>query len=347
MRIIHPLWPVLLGLAFFMSACGPSQVPLVQLNGPTMGSTYHLTLVSPAQGLPADAQAQIDLLLQRMDKAFSTYRNDSEIARFNHSQDTHPQTVSEDVVTVAKAALQLGKDSEGALDVTLGPLLRLWGFGGHDKPAALPSDAAIAAAKAQTGLAKLVVAETTLTKTDPTLEIDFSAVVAGYAADQLALLVESWGVTDYLLEVTGEMRVKGRHPAGRPWRIAVEKPVAGSERAVERVVELHDIGVATSGDYRNFYVVDGKRYSHTLDPLTGRPIEHLMVSVTVLHPSAMVADGWATALMAMGPERGREMATRHELAVLMILKEGEVFTEWASPAMQPYLTAAGAEPAKE
>lgn len=335
--MLQYLKPALIGLVFFITGCEPPAPPLLQLTGPTMGSSYNLTLVAPSGGLPADAQQQVEQVLAEVDQQFSTWRDDSELARFNQQQTTEPVAVSGELVVVAREALRLGLLSQGALDVTVGPLLKLWGFDRHQQPELLPDDAAIAAARALTGLDKLLVTDTTLAKREPQLSLDFSAVVAGHAADRLAALVEGWGVNHYLLEVTGEMRVKGAHPAGRPWRIAVEKPLAGSGRSVERVIELRDIGVATSGDYRNFYEVDGRRYSHTINPQTGKPIEHLMVSVTVLHSSAMTADGWATALMAMGPDQAKLIAEQQRLAVLLILKQDDAFIEWASSAMAPYL----------
>lgn len=347
MRWFQLLRPALVGLAFFINGCEQAAAPVVQLQGPTMGSTYHLTLVAPPGGLPVDAQAQIDALLADVDQTFSTYRNDSELARFNQQQTTAAVAVSPPLIEVAREALRIGAASGGALDVTVGPLLKLWGFGGQGVPATIPPQEQIDQVRQLTGLDKFELGEGTYRKKLAGLSLDFSSVVAGYAADRMAVMVERWGVTNYLLELTGEMRVKGSHPAGRPWRIAVEKPVAGTERHVERVVELHDIGVATSGDYRNFYLVDGKRYSHTINPQTARPIDHLMVSVTVLHPSAMTADGWATAFMAMGPERAKAVAEEQELAVLLILKEGEQFVEWSSPAMNPYLSSADSTVGKE
>ncbi|MBQ1783767.1 MAG: FAD:protein FMN transferase [Gammaproteobacteria bacterium] len=340
MRLLQYLKPALTGLVFFIAGCEQpvQQQPLLQLSGPTMGSSYNLSLVAPAGGLPADAQQQIDRLLADIDQQFSTWRDDSELARFNQQQGTEPVAVSSELVVVAREALRIGKLSDGALDVTVGPLLKLWGFDRHQQPEVLPDETAIAAVRAVTGLDKLQVTDSTFAKVIPPLSLDFSALVAGHAADRLASLIDGWGVNHYLLEVTGEMRVKGMHPASRPWRIAVEKPVAGGGRSVERVIELRDIGVATSGDYRNFYEIDGQRYSHTINPQSGKPIDHLMVSVTVLDPSAMTADGWATALMAVGPEQAKQLAEQQRLAVLLILKQDDAFIEWSSSAMAPYLT---------
>ena len=332
--------PALVGLAFFIAGCeqpAPDSA-LVQLEGPTMGSHYHLSLVAGPNGLPADAQQQVDALLAELDRQFSTWRDDSEISRFNQLGANGRLAVSAEVAEVARAARQLGEASGGALDVSVMPLLRLWGFAAGSQPlVSPPDDASIQAALAVTGPQRWSVQAQQLSKTAAGVELDFSALVAGYAADQLAERVERWGIEHYLLEITGEMRVKGQHPEGRPWRIAVEKPEAGLQRAVERVIDLRDIGVATSGDYRNFQLVDGKRYSHTLDPRSGKPIDHLLVSVTVLNPSAMVADGWATALMAMGPEQAMAMAELNNLAVLLIQREGEAFSEWSSSALLAYL----------
>lgn len=347
--------PALVGLAFFVAGCeqpAPAPAPataLVQLEGPTMGSHYHLSLVPGPAGLPADAQQQVDALLAELDGQFSTWRDDSELSRFNQLGANGRLAVSAAVAEVARTARQIGEASGGALDVSVMPLLRLWGFAAGSQPLASPPTAAsIEAAMNLTGPQRWSVQAQQLGKTLAGVELEFSALVAGYAADRLAEQVERWGVQHYLLEVTGEMRVKGQHPEGRPWRIAVEKPEPGLQRAVERIIDLRDIGVATSGDYRNFQLVDGKRYSHTLDPRSGRPIDHLLVSATVLDPSAMVADGWATALMVMGPEQAMAMAELNNLAVLLILREGETFSEWSSSALLAYLAKANAAtPAEE
>lgn len=314
------------------------QATLVQLDGPTMGSQYHLSLVPGPAGLPADAKQQVEALLAELDSQFSTWRDDSEIARFNQLGANGRLPVSAAVAEVARTARQIGEASGGALDISVMPLLRLWGFTAGSKPlATLPDAASIDAALAVVGQERWSVQGQQLSKTEAGVELEFSALVAGYAADRLAERVERWGVDSYLLDVTGEMRVKGQHPQGRPWRVAVEKPEPGLERTVERIIDLHDTGMATSGDYRNFQLVNGKRYSHTLDPRSGRPVDHPLVSATVLAPSAMVADAWATALLAMGPDQAMAMAELNNLAVLLILRDGEAFNEWASSAFNAYV----------
>ncbi|TAA47561.1 FAD:protein FMN transferase [Corallincola spongiicola] len=337
-------WLALFGLAFFISACGPSHTPpeAVRLAGSTMGTFYHITLVvdNPLQDTAA-LQKQIDQRLELVNDQMSTYRQDSELSRFNQYQGLQPFTVSAATSEVVKEALRLGEQTKGALDVTIGPLVNLWGFGPQARPEETPTAAEIAEAKARMGYQQLTVtAAHSLQKSAVDLYVDLSAIAKGYGVDSVADLLDSLGYRNYLVEVGGELRTRGDNLQGNKWRIAVEKPDTQS-RMVQRIIEPGDNAVATSGDYRNYFEDGGIRYSHTIDPETGHPINHRLVSATVIAPSCMTADGLATALMVMGPEKGRLFAEQHQLPVLMIVKTDDGFVEYTSPSFEQYLASQG------
>lgn len=339
--MIHSLkqWLALLGLAIFLSACGqhPVEDSAVYLQGHTMGTTYHITLADPKPGVDkAELQQQLDLLLEQLNQQMSTYRPESELSRFNRAAAEFDFAVSSETAKVITEAIRLGDLTDGALDVTVGPLVNLWGFGPNARPEVIPTSAEIEAARGLTGLDKLSVVEGKLRKAQTGLYVDLSSIAKGYGVDLLAEHLQQLGYQNYMVEIGGELRVRGVNGKQKPWRIAVEKPVI-EERAIEAVIEPTDLAVATSGDYRNYFEENGRRYSHTIDPATGMPIAHKLVSATVLDPSCMTADGLATALMVMGPERGRVFAQQHGLAVILISKTDSGFARWTSDAAKPYV----------
>ena len=220
--------------------------------------------------------------------------------------------------------------------MTIGPLVRLWNFGpGRTGESRVPDAAAIAEAQQQMGYRKIELRDTPpgVRKLQGGLELDLSALAKGYAVDAVKDRLLARGVTDFLVEIGGEVQAGGVNDAGEPWRIAVEAPVAGV-RQIQRVVPMTQAALATSGDYRNFYEIDGKRYCHILDPRTGKPVEHNLVSVSVLHPSCTLADAWATALLVLGPDEGPAVAEREDLAVLFIVSDENGFTEIATPRFE-------------
>lgn len=315
-------------LAVFLAACSAESEPQPQLfHGPTMGTTYSVTLPQLPQGLAfSELQARFDQLLVDINAEMSTYQSDSAISQFNRSEDTAWFSVSTSFVHVVQSAQRISELSLGAYDITLGPLVELWGFGAKmtaDGQDLVPSDNDIAAVLATLGYGKLTVQEQppALRKALPELRIDLSSIAKGYAVDVIADYLESAGAQDYLVEIGGELRASGLSARQDDWRIAVEKPVVG-ERSIQRVIALKDMSVATSGDYRNFFEQQGKRYSHMIDAKTGKPVTHNLASVTVLSPKAMDADGWATALMALGEDAGYELADQQNIAAYFIYRDG-------------------------
>lgn len=327
---------LLLGLTLcLLMACSPAPVE-VHLQGRTMGTTYNLKY-SSVSGIDSSAlQREVDQLLVHINKLMSTYDSESELSRFNQWQSSDPFAMSAQTLLVLREARRLGELSGGVLDVTVGPLVNLWGFGPQGRPKRVPSPEVIANTKAKTGLDKLHLTDVSASKTLPELYVDLSTIAKGYGVDQVAELLESKGIRHYLVEIGGEMRVSGQKASGQAWRIAIEKPVS-EQRAVQRVLSIGNNAIATSGDYRNYYEQDGVRYSHLIDPRNGYPIKHNLVSVTVVDASSMRADGLATALNVMGKDQALALAEAEGIAALLITRENGEFNEYTSAAFQQLL----------
>ncbi|MDT7525278.1 FAD:protein FMN transferase [Pseudidiomarina sp. GXY010] len=328
------VWLALVGLAFFVSCThAPQQLAV---SGKTMGTTYHISYVTAnPQHSPEQVKQRVDAVLEQVNSQMSTYDPQSELSLFNSRQTTEPVVISRSLETVIRRALEIANETDGVLDVTVGPLVNLWGFGPLAKPERKPTEAELQAMLDEVGYQHVHVENHQLRKAKPEIYIDLSTIAKGYGVDRVAVLLEQMEITNYLVEIGGEMRTRGTKPGNQPWRIAIEKPVT-SERSVQRVIEPGDAGIATSGDYRNYYEEDGVRYSHIIDPRTGYPIQHNLVSVTVVAPTSMDADAYATALTVMGPEQALAFAEQKGLAVLLISREAEGFKEESSTAFKQY-----------
>ncbi|MDE1239569.1 FAD:protein FMN transferase [Vibrio aestuarianus] len=329
-------WLVALASLLVLAGC-EKPVEQVHLSGPTMGTTYNIKYIK-ADGIPSSesVQKEVDRLLEQVNDQMSTYRKDSELSRFNQFQETTPFTVSSQTAIVVKEAIRLNQLTLGALDVTVGPLVNLWGFGPEARPDVVPTDAELANRMANIGIENLSATGTTLSKDLPNLYVDLSTIAKGWGVDVVADYIHSQGIENYMVEVGGEMRLKGVNRDGVPWRIAIEKPTI-DERTIQEIIEPGDLAIATSGDYRNYFEQDGIRYSHIINPETGKPINHKVVSVTVLDASSMTADGLATGLMVLGEVKGMEVAEQQQIPVFMIVKTDNGFKEIASTAFKPYL----------
>lgn len=331
-------------LAVSLSACFPSNdsgKTEVLLQGRTMGTTYNIKVVATIEQVKTlQLQQKIDALLKRVNQAMSTYIPDSEISRFNTSTSLEPVEVSAEFGRVLRESLRLGELSGGKLDITVGPLVNLWGFGPDLRPETAPSDELIASTRSRVGLKNLHLNGTKLSKDIPNLYIDLSTTAKGYGVDVVAELIEANGFTNYLVEIGGEMRLRGFKHTGELWAIAIEKPIldpSGEHRAVQQVIIPKDNAVATSGDYRNYFESNGQRFSHIIDPATGKPINHKLVSVTVIDPSSMTADGLSTTLMVMGAEEGMAFAIKNDLAALFVSKSENGFIEQFTVKFKQYL----------
>lgn len=325
-------------MVLLLGAC--ERAPAVhKLSGPTMGTVWNVTLTLPGDlGIGADALvADIEAELEAVNSSMSTYREDSEISRFNRSPVGQWTTVSPAFYTVLAAALDLGEKSDGAYDVTVGPLVNLWGFGPGEASVTPPAAEAIQATLADVGQNKLQADDSaSAVRKSVNVYLDFSSIAKGYAVDRIAMRLGERGVADYLVEVGGEMRVAGKSPRGDAWRVAIEQPDP-TQSGIARAIRLVDAAIATSGDYRNYFETDGVRYSHSIDPRTGYPVTHELVSVTVVHPSAMLADAWATALAVMGPDEALSVAEEQGLAVYLIERDDEAYASRHTQAFAPLL----------
>jgi thiamine biosynthesis lipoprotein len=327
---------VALSATLLLTGCGPEQV---NLDGKTMGTSYSVRYVT-GDDTPSVAkiQAEIDKRLELVNDQMSTYRPDSELSRFNASRAVDkPFPVSAATTEVVLEALRINRVTDGALDVTVGPLVNLWGFGPEGRPDKVPSAAELERRRAWTGIDKLSVQGNALIKSIPELYVDLSSIAKGYGVDVIAQYLQSQQIKSYMVDIGGEVRTRGHNGEKKPWRIAIERPTAGMEQKAQLVIQPGEMSIATSGDYRNYFEQGGVRYSHTIDPVTGKPIHHHLVSVTVLSPTCMAADGLSTGLNVLGPERGMALANLMGIPVFMIVKTAKGFEERYSEAFKPYL----------
>jgi thiamine biosynthesis lipoprotein len=321
-----------------LGACGPGPSP-EQFNGHTMGTTYSVTVASHPDDVRRDAiQSAIDQVLDEVNRTLSTYDSRTEISRLNANATTDPIAVSPSLRAVAAIAGEVSAATGGAFDITVGPLVRAWGFGvAAPEAGTMPDPGAINGLRADVGFERLELGADghSLRKTVPGLQLDVNGIAPGYAVDLIAERFDALGVQDYLVELGGEVRASGSSPAGRPWRVAVEAPLNG-ERKPYALVELDGLAVSTSGDYRDFRELNGRRISHTIDPRTGAPIANGVASVSVVHRSAAFADAYSTALMVLGTDEGMALADRLGLAALFIERNtgGPGFTERSTPAFE-------------
>ncbi|SHE51481.1 thiamine biosynthesis lipoprotein [Microbulbifer donghaiensis] len=328
---------MLVTAAAMFSACTPSPKSW-QLSGPTMGTSYHITVVDVPAGLTRTALQQlVDGELQQVNQEMSTYIDDSELMRFNRGPVGEAVPVSAHLAQVVELSKDIYRRSDGAFDVTVGPLVNLWGFGPQPEPERVPDDAAIAALQQQLGSDALTIERNPdrLARSRP-VQIDLSAIAKGHGVDRVARLLEKQGIANYLVEIGGELRTLGRNPKGQEWRIGIESPDSAG-RMVQKPISVSGKSVATSGDYRNYYEREGVRYAHSIDPRTGRPLQHRLASVTVIADTCAEADGLATALNVLGADAGLKLAERENLAVFMLVKTDEGFQERYSDAFKPYL----------
>ncbi|WP_308421485.1 FAD:protein FMN transferase [Salipiger pallidus] len=286
-----------------------------------MGTSYNIVAVDKGSNVArADLQAAIDTALTEVNGQMSNWDSGSEISRFNAVQTGDAFEMSGPLGHVMQAAADVNLRSEGRFDTTMGPLIELWGFGAPGERS-MPADVEIERALAASGHDNtLSVGETSLSKVRGDAQVYLAAIGKGYGADRVATALESLGISDYMVEIGGDLYASGRNPSGQPWQIGIEKPDSLT-RGVLDVVGISGVGLASSGDYRNYFERDGKRFSHVIDPATGRPIEHHTAAATVIAENGMMADAWATAMLTLGRERGLEIAEAHDIAVVFIERD--------------------------
>lgn len=308
-----------------------------------MGTTYTVKIVRNNFLLLGNVSEKVKKLtdginnvLKDVNNKMSTYIKDSEISKFNSWKGEEWYDVSPDTLYVLKHSLEISRISGGSFDITVGPLVELWGFGSEFKPQKIPSQEQIQIMKKKTGYKNLTIRENppALKKNIPHISCDLSAIAKGFGVDKVAMFLDSEGFYNYLVEIGGEIRVRGKNDAGTSWKLGILSPDRSGN--IKQVIELSDESMATSGDYFNYFEEDGKRYSHTIDPLTGYPVTHKLVSVTVIHNDCMNADALATAINVLGPEKGFDLAVKEGLAAYFIIKNEKGFFEKKTPSFPAF-----------
>lgn len=331
---------LIVALLTLITGCFPSNnlsKQEVLLQGKTMGTTYNIKVIVENDSFNTESlQKDIDIALVNLNQEMSTYIADSELSLFNQLRSSNPVTISNGLTRVMKEAIRLGELSNGKLDVTIGPLVNLWGFGPEYRLDKVPSNELLQETKNRIGIENITLNGNKLSKKIDDLYIDLSTIAKGYGVDLIAELIESNGIHNYLVEIGGEMRVKGFKHTGELWHVAIEKPIS-TERAVQQVIVPKNNAVATSGDYRIYFESEGQRFSHIIDPSSGKPISHKLVSVTVIHPSSMTADGLSTAMMVMGEDEALNFAEKNEIAAYLISKSENGFIEQSTVKFHQYL----------
>jgi thiamine biosynthesis lipoprotein len=294
------------------------------IQGRTMGTTYHVTVVAENHQHIEGLKAKIDARLVQINNSMSTYQPDSEISRFNAmKQAGRAFAVSADFLRVMLAAKTIFELSDGAWDATVNPLVDLWGFGRAGRQRTVPQKHQIAALRPKIGFANIQIAASgALVKKNTFVTLDLSSIAKGYGVDQVAQIIHGSGFDSYLVEIGGEIFASGQRADGKLWRIGISRPRKDAAlNDVYKIVDLNNQGFATSGDYRNFFEVDGIRYSHVIDPRTGYPVSNGIVSVSIIADNCTLADGLATAVMVMGTEKGLDLIHRLEGIEALIIME--------------------------
>ncbi len=320
---------------FLLMACSQPSPQLDKIQGRTMGTSYSVLWPAQANISAASVQPQIDQLLISINAQMSTYQADSELSVFNSAPAPHVQTISPQFAQVMAQSLSLNEFTQGYFDISVGPLVNLWGFGPDMKSLAAPSPEQVAEAQSHIGLQAISLQDGQLQKSQ-TRYLDLSAIAKGYAVDQVANLMNGLNVPNYLVEIGGEIRVKGQKPQGQAWKVAVEAPDF-NERRVQKILPLKDVAMATSGDYRNYFEQNGQRYSHSIDPFTAQPVKHQLASVTIIDESCARADALATAMLVMGEEKAKAFAKQKNIRGYLIVRTQNGFTEHLTPAFERWL----------
>ena len=318
------------------AGCSKQSSQVAELSGETMGTTFSIKL-SPPPDLETRTvlKQQIEQRLAQINQQLSTYIPDSDLMRFNSSPSTDWQAVPASLVSLIDQAKIISMRTDGYYDVTVAPLVELWGFGSSGPREQPPTPDTISETLQNIGHQHISVRinPPALRKAVAGLAIDLSSIAKGWAVDQVSEILHAQGVEAFLVEIGGETRAKGVKQNGQPWRIAIERPLY-NERSIQGGIRASDVAIATSGDYRNYFEHEGQRYSHTIDPKTGQVVRHQLASVTVIADTCTKADGWATALMALGEQRGPKLAELLGLKALFIIRDNESLKEQATSALR-------------
>ncbi len=302
-------------VVILLCAAIPANAETLKLNGKTMGSYYAIVIDGAAESDAADIQEQIETVLADVNRQMSTWDSESEISKFNRSESTDWFPVSPGFAEVVHESIRLHKLTNGAFDPTVAPLIDLWGFGAR-RPKSFPTQEAIDQARTNTGMQfiQATLKPPSIRRTQAGIMLSLSAIAPGHGSDRVSLKLTSLGFPSHSVDIGGEVRTGIAKADGGKWRLGIEAPLGG----IQRVIECAEQSIATSGDYRNYFEYKGVRYSHAIDPTTGRPVVKPPASISVLSDSCMTADGLATGLMVMGTEKGFQFAKQHGLSVLFL-----------------------------
>ncbi len=328
---------IIIFLMIGTGACQNNNYKIVLINGFTMGTTYSIKIkTADAVVNQEKIRADIEKILLEINQKMSTYIVDSELSVINFSNSLDSNLISDDLFKVISHANTISKTTNGAFDITVGPLVNLWGFGPNKSENKIPSNEEIELIKKNIGYKKIYLNKetTSIKKLHPDLYVDLSGIAKGFAVDKIALYLNSYNLENYLVEIGGELIAKGTNEDNEVWQIGIENP----NNNLAKIIGLKDIAMATSGDYRNYFEKNGVRYSHTINPNTGKPIKHKLASVTVLDKTAMNADALATAFMVLGPAKTIELANELKIGVYLIIKNDENFYEEYNEYFEPFIS---------
>tara|TARA_R110002072_G_scaffold90500_5_gene202431 strand:- start:1746 stop:2759 length:1014 start_codon:yes stop_codon:yes gene_type:complete len=304
-------------LLLILTGCSKEQ-SITKLSGSTQGTTWHISYWSKEDKDSEALQKELDAELIRIDSVLSNYRDDSVISQVNNNHDATAINADAELIYLIEEARKVHSASQGCYDLTIQPLFALWGF--SDKSLHIPSEAELSEVMYSIGMEKVQTHESFIQKQLGKVHIDVSSIGQGYSVARLAELLDKKGITNYLVEIGGELQTRGQKPQMQPWRIAIERPLpeATGFQKVITIATQSPTAIMTSGTYRHYYDDSGKRYSHILDARTGAPVTHSTVSVTVIHESPTIADAWSTALLCLGTQEGLKLAEENNLSVFFI-----------------------------
>lgn len=330
---------VVVSILFIDCQSHKESVDLLTFRGNTMGTIYAVKISNDnySEHRVKEIKKGIRNLLVEINQQMSIFIPDSELSSFNRNKKCDWFPVSFDTARVFEQSIRISEKSNGAFDITAGTLVNLWGFGTEKKDFKIPSKNEIEDAMKLIDYNRISVkiSPPLIKKEIPEIYCDLSAITKGYGVDKLSGYLDSMEILNYLIEIGGEIKARGKNHLNRPWRIGILTP--DNKYGIQKTLLLKDTSMATSGDYHNYFEKDGVRYSHTIDPRTGSPITHKLVSVTVIHDSCMYADSMATAINVLGPEEGYRLAIKEHLPVFLIIRTKNGFIEMMTPEFKRIL----------
>ena len=324
---------------FCTASCNPKQSQYTTIDGFAQGGTYHIVYQNPADADHSALPDSLSAWFHQLDKSLSGYDSTSLVAQINRGENPPLDSLFIECFNLSREVYEA---TAGAFDISGAPLFDIWGFGFREKVEITPQ--MIDSIRQFVGMDKLSISydeaagASYLCKADPRMKVNFNAIAQGYSCDYIAGKFEQMGITNYLIEIGGEIICKGLNGKGKEWSVAIDKPIDGNfipGNEIQTIIELTDAGLVTSGNYRKFYIVDGEKYSHTINPLTGYPVKHNLLSATVIAPTAAIADAYATYLMVIGLEKGKEfLSAKEDMDALLVYGEQDNLKVYSTPGVK-------------